>query len=64
VAEQQAQAAGHDLEGELMLLAVHGVLHLLGFDHEYHENKAQMWARQAEILRVLGLDPEGLQVTP
>src|SRR5512141_671466 len=32
-AQEQADAAGHDLAGEVQLLVVHGVLHLLGYDH-------------------------------
>jgi probable rRNA maturation factor len=33
-------------EAELRLLVVHGVLHLLGFDHEEDGERAEMWARQ------------------
>ena len=36
-----------DPGGELRLLVVHGVLHLLGYDHEEDEEKATMWARQS-----------------
>lgn len=35
-----------DPEGELRLLVVHGVLHLLGYDHERDDERAEMWARQ------------------
>jgi probable rRNA maturation factor len=35
-----------DPQGELRLLLVHGILHLLGFDHEDDAAKAAMWARQ------------------
>jgi probable rRNA maturation factor len=35
-----------DPAAELRLLVVHGVLHLLGYDHEEEDEKAQMWARQ------------------
>jgi probable rRNA maturation factor len=54
-AQAQANAAGHPLESELQLLVVHGVLHLLGYDHAQAEEKAQMWKAQAEILERLGL---------
>ena len=35
-----------DPEAELRLLLVHGILHLLGYDHEDSAEKAEMWARQ------------------
>lgn len=54
-AEEQAGAAGHTLLAELSLLVVHGVLHLLGYDHGESEEKEQMWATQAAILRDLGV---------
>jgi probable rRNA maturation factor len=54
-AEMQAGAAGHSLGGELQLLVVHGVLHLLGHDHAEPGARAGMWAAQATVLRRLGL---------
>jgi probable rRNA maturation factor len=53
-AAAQAQAGGHSLAAELQLLVVHGVLHLLGHDHGLPEEKAAMWAAQAQILAGLG----------
>ena len=35
-----------DPQGEMWLLLVHGILHLLGYDHEDDAEKALMWARQ------------------
>ncbi|NJN94174.1 MAG: rRNA maturation RNase YbeY [Anaerolineales bacterium] len=55
VAEAQAQAAGHTAQDEIVLLAVHGFLHLLGFDHDSPENKAHMWQTQHQVMIELGL---------
>ena len=49
----QAQEHGHSPEQELNLLIVHGVLHLLGYDHAGDEAKTTMWARQGAILDAL-----------
>ena len=54
---RQAERLGRPLEDELALLVVHGVLHLLGYDHATPEEKAAMWARQNAILTALGLPP-------
>ena len=54
-AARSAEQAGHSLESEAQLLAVHGVLHLLGHDHAEANEKARMWKAQAEILESLGL---------
>jgi len=59
IAEQQAQQYGHSVQEELRLLAVHGVLHLLGYDHATPEEEARMWARQAEVLGREYLGPQG-----
>jgi probable rRNA maturation factor len=47
---QQAAGLGRPLADELRLLAVHGTLHLLGYDHAEPNEEAAMWARQDEIL--------------
>jgi probable rRNA maturation factor len=54
-AEAHAKSAGHPLEAEVQLLVVHGVLHLLGYDHAEAEEKIKMWKAQAEVLERLGL---------
>ncbi len=54
-AREQAEGAGNPLEAELQLLVIHGVLHLLGYDHAEAEEKARMWAAQAQVLESLGL---------
>lgn len=53
-ARRQAEAGGHSLVSELCLLAVHGTLHLLGYDHAEPAEKARMWALQRESLERLG----------
>jgi len=47
---QQASGLGRSLADELRLLAVHGTLHLVGYDHAEPDEEAAMWARQDEIL--------------
>ena len=47
---QQAADAGHPVLSEIKLLLVHGILHLLGYDHDTPEHKSQMWTLQAKIL--------------
>jgi probable rRNA maturation factor len=54
VARAQAERGGHDLEAELALLTVHGVLHLLGYDHTERAGRRRMWDRQAAVLNALG----------
>jgi probable rRNA maturation factor len=49
-ARRGARAAGHSLAAELELLTVHGVLHLLGYDHAEPEEEREMFALQAELL--------------
>jgi probable rRNA maturation factor len=48
-----------DLAGELRLLIVHGVLHLLGHDHEDEAGRAEMWARQ-ERYSGISVGPAGV----
>jgi probable rRNA maturation factor len=51
VAAAQAKQAGHSTQEELELLSVHGILHLLGYDHADPEEEAQMFGLQGELLR-------------
>ncbi len=55
-AEAQAVTEGHPLADELQLLVVHGVLHLLGYDHLDPVDKVRMQAAQNKILSALGID--------
>lgn len=49
-ARRQARDAGWKVGDELELLAVHGVLHLLGYDDLKPRQRAKMWKRQEELL--------------
>lgn len=50
VAQAQARTAGHATEEEILLLTVHGVLHLLGYDHAEPEEEKEMFALQRKLL--------------
>ncbi|TGB04268.1 rRNA maturation RNase YbeY [Halobacillus salinus] len=55
-AKEQAEEYNHSLERELGFLALHGFLHLLGYDHMNEEEEKQMFGRQEEILHEFGLE--------
>jgi probable rRNA maturation factor len=50
IARQQAAAAGHSTDAELYLLTTHGVLHLLGYDHDEPESEREMFELQARLV--------------
>lgn len=50
VAQRQAERAGHGFDVELQILLVHGILHLMGFDHAEPAEEAEMFALQGEII--------------
>jgi probable rRNA maturation factor len=49
-AVEQAKEQGHSPERELALLIIHGMLHLLGYDHEEPVEEAEMRTREKELL--------------
>lgn len=53
---EQAQEQGHSLKRELSFLFVHGLLHLLGYDHANKEDELVMFALQKKILNRLGIE--------
>ncbi|HVJ50198.1 rRNA maturation RNase YbeY [Desulfitobacterium sp.] len=54
-ARVQAEEYGHSFERELVYLAVHGTLHLLGYDHEAEEDKAEMRHQEETVMNRIGL---------
>ena len=61
IAQEQAKRAEHSTNNELMLLTVHGTLHLLGFDHILPQEKNRMWAHQERILDQLEITIQSLE---
>jgi len=50
VAARQASEVGHPIDNEMLLLVIHGILHLLGYDHAEPTEEAEMFALQQGIL--------------
>ncbi|MCT1903882.1 rRNA maturation RNase YbeY [Oceanobacillus sojae] len=55
-AKEQAEEYNHSFERELAFLALHGFLHLLGYDHMNAEDEKKMFRRQDEILGEFGIE--------
>lgn len=49
----QAEQHGHPVEREITILLVHGMLHLLGYDHAATADKKIMWDKQDELMNLL-----------
>lgn len=54
-AKEQAREYGHSLERELCFLSIHGLYHLLGYDHESKEEEKIMFKKQEEVLEAYGI---------
>src|SRR5438445_3186089 len=55
VAREQADSRGHDVQAELALYVIHGLLHLCGYDDNEDEGRAAMRERERHYLKLLGL---------
>ena len=53
-AKEQAEEYGHSLTREIYYLAVHGLMHLFGYDHETEEDKAVMREMEESALELIG----------
>jgi probable rRNA maturation factor len=51
VAAQQAETAGHSINHEIFILATHGLLHILGYDHADPDEEKVMFALQEKIVK-------------
>ena len=57
-ADEQAKEYGHSFQRELAYLTVHGILHLLGYDHSSPQEEKVMRAKEEEILEILQIKRE------
>lgn len=63
VAHKQALKAGHSTDEELLLLTTHGILHLLGYDHQDPESEAVMFSLQRKLLLTFLAQKPGVKIT-
>ncbi len=57
-AEEQAKVFGHSVKREMAFLKVHGMLHLLGYDHMEEEERLEMEREQRFVMEKLGIPRE------
>ena len=61
-AREQAKALGHSTEREILFLTVHGVLHLLGYDHMRPEDEQIMFPVQSSIVEGIELSAKNRSI--
>lgn len=54
--KEQADKYNHSADRELLFLAVHGLLHIVGYSHDTSENEREMFSKQEDILREFNLE--------
>jgi probable rRNA maturation factor len=54
-AQKQALEANHPVENEVILLLIHAILHLSGYDHSTKDEKEEMWSEQQAVLDHIGI---------
>ena len=57
-AREQAAEYGHSIKRETVFLTVHGMLHLLGYDHMEEQDRLEMEAEQRHVMNELGIPRE------
>ena len=57
--ERQAEEYGHSIRRELSFLVVHGMLHLLGYDHQDEDGENKMFEKQKAVLEQLNISRQG-----
>lgn len=61
-AVMQARQHRHAIQSEIVLLIIHGVLHLMGYDHFDKKSKERMWMVQEEALKKMGIAAQSLKI--